>query len=56
MHPWAMVVCDEDATLELRVKTVRYFKSIEKVQTDVEKKYGGAAILARRTGTHIGKS
>ncbi|KAG7113826.1 hypothetical protein HYQ44_008528 [Verticillium longisporum] len=26
-----MVVCDEDATLELAVKTVRYFKSIEKV-------------------------
>ncbi|CRK36227.1 hypothetical protein BN1708_006988 [Verticillium longisporum] len=31
MHPHAMVVCDEDATLELAVKTVRYFKSIEKV-------------------------
>jgi glucosamine-6-phosphate deaminase len=50
-HPWSMVVCDEDATLELRVKTVRYFKSIEKVQHEVEKKYSPAAILARRTGT-----
>jgi glucosamine-6-phosphate deaminase len=47
-----MVVCDEDATLELRVKTVRYFKSIEKVQNEVEKKYSPAAILARRTGTN----
>lgn len=47
MHPHSMVVCDEDATLELQVKTVRvsvdsaydvtspkdlqYFKSIEQV-------------------------
>ncbi|OZJ03762.1 Glucosamine-6-phosphate isomerase 1 [Bifiguratus adelaidae] len=30
-HPKAVCVCDEDATLELHVKTVRYFKSIEKV-------------------------
>ncbi|EJT52951.1 glucosamine-6-phosphate isomerase [Trichosporon asahii var. asahii CBS 8904] len=39
-HPWALVVCDEDATAELRVKTVKYFKSIEKVQNEVEAKYG----------------
>ncbi|KAI9205390.1 glucosamine-6-phosphate isomerase 1, partial [Polychytrium aggregatum] len=31
LHPRGMIVCDEDATLELHVKTVRYFKSIEKV-------------------------
>ncbi|KAM5358455.1 hypothetical protein ACJZ2D_015269 [Fusarium nematophilum] len=31
MHPFSMVVVDEDATLELQVKTVKYFKSIEKV-------------------------
>ncbi|KAK4689152.1 glucosamine-6-phosphate deaminase, partial [Tremellales sp. Uapishka_1] len=46
-HPWALVVCErvlfEDATLELRVKTVKYFKSIEKVQDEVEKKYGSVA-------------
>jgi len=35
-HPWALVVSDEDATAELRVKTVKYFKSIEKVQEEVE--------------------
>ena len=34
-----MVVCDEDATLELRVKTVRYFKSIQEVQNMVVKQY-----------------
>ena len=28
LHPRAMVICDEDATLELRVKTVKYFKGI----------------------------
>ncbi|KAK1767838.1 glucosamine-6-phosphate isomerase [Phialemonium atrogriseum] len=31
LHPHPMIVCDEDATLELQVKTVRYFKSLEKV-------------------------
>ncbi|KAH7311446.1 glucosamine-6-phosphate deaminase [Stachybotrys elegans] len=31
MHPYAAIVVDEDATLELQVKTVKYFKSIEKV-------------------------
>jgi glucosamine-6-phosphate deaminase len=29
MHPHAIIVCDEDATAELKVGTVRYFKSIE---------------------------
>ncbi|OAA67359.1 glucosamine-6-phosphate deaminase [Niveomyces insectorum RCEF 264] len=31
LHPHPLVVCDADATLELRVKTVTYFKSIEQV-------------------------
>jgi glucosamine-6-phosphate deaminase len=29
MHPRAVIVCDEDAAEELKVRTVRYFKSIE---------------------------
>ncbi len=29
MHPRAIILCDEDATDELRVGTVRYFKDIE---------------------------
>ena len=58
LHPWALIVVDEDATagtsivparrsamtttlltphLELHVKTVKYFKSIEYVQEQVEK-------------------
>ena len=36
MHPWALIVVDEDATAELHVKTVKYFKSIEHVQNEVE--------------------
>ena len=28
----ACIVCDEDATLELKVKTVKYFKGIQKAQ------------------------
>ncbi|CAH1103929.1 unnamed protein product [Psylliodes chrysocephalus] len=27
-HPHTVIVCDEDATLELRVKTVKYFKGL----------------------------
>jgi len=29
LHPRGLVVCDEDATMELKVGTVRYFKEIE---------------------------
>jgi len=29
LHPRAILVCDDDATNELRVGTVRYFKEIE---------------------------
>lgn len=36
MHPWALIVVDEDATAELHVKTVKYFRSIERVQDEVE--------------------
>ncbi|XP_053211163.1 glucosamine-6-phosphate isomerase 1-like [Panonychus citri] len=31
MHPNTTLVCDEDATLELKVKTVKYFKSLMRV-------------------------
>jgi glucosamine-6-phosphate deaminase len=29
MHPRAIIVCDEEATDELKVGTVRYFKDLE---------------------------
>ncbi|KAK7747341.1 Glucosamine-6-phosphate isomerase (Glucosamine-6-phosphate deaminase) (GNPDA) (GlcN6P deaminase) [Cytospora paraplurivora] len=47
LHPHPMVVCDEDATLELQVKTVKYFKSIEKVA----KSQGFEQILPSRIRT-----
>lgn len=31
MRPKGLIVCDEDATLELHIKIVKYFKSIEHV-------------------------
>lgn len=31
MHPRTIFLCDEDATLELKVKTVKYFKSLSDV-------------------------
>ncbi|KAM0748067.1 glucosamine-6-phosphate isomerase-like protein [Meredithblackwellia eburnea MCA 4105] len=54
-HPWALMVCDDDATLELRVKTVRYFKSIEKVQEEVEKKHGKMAKVTRMNSLVVGR-
>lgn len=35
-HPNACIVCDEDATGELRVRTVRYFKGLEEVTRMVQ--------------------
>ena len=40
-HPNCMIVCDDDATLELRVKTVRYFKGLMKVHTEMLAGSGG---------------
>eukprot|EP00467_Chlorarachnion_reptans_P023701 CAMPEP_0114488348 /NCGR_PEP_ID=MMETSP0109-20121206/1278_1 /TAXON_ID=29199 /ORGANISM="Chlorarachnion reptans, Strain CCCM449" /LENGTH=322 /DNA_ID=CAMNT_0001664727 /DNA_START=108 /DNA_END=1076 /DNA_ORIENTATION=- len=37
MHPKGMIVCDEDATNELRVRTVKYFKGLAKVHDDLLK-------------------
>jgi len=36
LHPKAIVVCDEAATLELKVGTVRYYKDIERREFDFE--------------------
>jgi len=30
LHPKGMIVCDEDATMEIKVGTAKYFKDIEK--------------------------
>jgi len=30
MHKKAIIICDEDSTMELKVKTVKYFKDLQK--------------------------
>ena len=34
MHPKAIIICDEDATMDLKVSTYRYFKDIERNHLD----------------------
>jgi glucosamine-6-phosphate deaminase len=34
MHPKGIIVCDEQATVELRVGTVNYFKDVESANLD----------------------
>jgi len=53
LHPWALIVVDEDATAELHVKTVKYFKSIERVQDEVELRQ--AELKARGRTEHQGQ-
>jgi glucosamine-6-phosphate deaminase len=48
LHQRAMIVCDDDATLELRVKTVRYFKGEGRARTRA--RGGNAAPGAARGG------
>jgi glucosamine-6-phosphate deaminase len=36
LHPRGIIVCDEDATQEMKVGTVKYFKDIEKENLDPE--------------------
>ncbi|EPQ25745.1 uncharacterized protein PFL1_06612 [Pseudozyma flocculosa PF-1] len=52
LHPNPMVVSDEDAASELRVRTYRYFKDIERAQNEVEEMYG----LQARAGAGKGAS
>ena len=53
LHPHPMVVCDEDATHELRVKTVKYFKSIEQVARTQGFEQALPTRLRVRTGTTL---
>lgn len=36
-HPRTLMVCDENATLELKVKTVKYFKDLWEVHQNLNK-------------------
>ncbi|WP_319370351.1 glucosamine-6-phosphate deaminase [uncultured Ilyobacter sp.] len=39
LHKKAIVVCDEASTMELKVKTVKYFKGLERENLDIKKIY-----------------
>lgn len=41
MHPRSCIVCDDDATMELRVKTVKYFKGLMKTTSKLTSAAGG---------------
>lgn len=60
LHQRSCVACDEDATLELRVKTVRYFKGIQETQEQLVRKpmdgYVGHAAGHARTSSSAGAS
>lgn len=47
-HPRACIACDEDATLECKVKTIRYFKGLQDTQLKLLQLpmdgYGGASL------------
>ncbi|OAQ58935.1 glucosamine-6-phosphate isomerase [Pochonia chlamydosporia 170] len=45
LHPRSMVVVDEDATLEMRVKTIKYYKEVEQIAeqgNEAEQKASGS--------------
>ncbi|KAF8739424.1 hypothetical protein AX14_009603 [Amanita brunnescens Koide BX004] len=54
LHSWALIVVDEDATAELHVKTVKYFKSIEFVQEQVEKSQAELRAKGKITEEQVG--
>ncbi|PPQ89709.1 hypothetical protein CVT25_014110, partial [Psilocybe cyanescens] len=54
LHPWALIVTDEDATAELHVKTVKYFKSIERVQDEVERTQAELKAKGKINGEQVG--
>lgn len=53
LHPRACIACDEDATMELKVKTVRYFTGIQKTMEGMlstDNKSGSSSSGAHPTG------
>jgi glucosamine-6-phosphate deaminase len=44
-HPRFLCVCDEDATMELKVKTVRYFKGLMSVHSQLIDDNGNPSLI-----------
>ena len=53
-HPRACICCDDDATMELRVKTVKYFKGLMETQKMMNSKppmgYQSSAAASPKAG------
>lgn len=47
LHPKGIIVCDEAATVELKVGTVNYFKDIERDNLDADKLLAGGKMSSR---------
>ena len=43
MHPKVVMVCDESATMELKVRTVQYFRTLANRENELEKRQANAA-------------
>jgi len=44
-HPRTLMICDENATLELKVKTVKYFKDLWEVHQNLNKMDEAASVV-----------
>ena len=54
-HPRTILVCDEDATLELRVKTVKYFKGLMDVHNRLVDPIDENEAIASGSGVPLSK-
>ena len=54
-HPRTILVCDEDATLELRVKTVKYFKGLMDVHNKLVDPLDQNDVIASGSGVPLSK-
>ena len=54
-HPRTIIVCDEDATLELRVKTVKYFKGLMDIHNQLVEPLDHNDVIATGSGVPLTK-
>ncbi len=54
-HPRTIIVCDEDATLELRVKTVKYFKGLMDIHNQLVEPLGSNDAIVNESGVPSAK-
>ena len=52
-HPQTIFVCDEDATMELKVKTVKYFKGLMDLHNKLVEEPGNPASPVKKRTRNI---